>query len=106
MTERGTEMGIPTPQEIDAVVFDMIAAEASQTPDNTSLDDLWSSFAFDRDGESRGCGFGHTPAEARAGAWLTAWWPECDLRAVPRVVPEGWTFDVYPPGAAPMWGVA
>jgi iron complex transport system substrate-binding protein len=34
----------------------------------------------------------NTPAEARAGAWITSWWPECDLRAVQRVVPEGWTF--------------
>jgi hypothetical protein len=46
----------------------------------------------------QGYGFGYTPAEARAGAWITVWWPECDLRAVPRVVPEGWNFEIYPPG--------
>ena len=28
---------IPTPDEIDAVIFDMIAAEAAQVPDDTSL---------------------------------------------------------------------
>jgi hypothetical protein len=47
--------------------------------------------------------FGYTPAEARAGAWITAWWPECDLRAVPRVVPEGWTFEIYAPGKGPVF---
>ena len=28
--------------EVDAVIFDMIAAEAAQVPDDTSLDHLWS----------------------------------------------------------------
>jgi hypothetical protein len=32
----------PTPSELDAVIFDMIAAEAAQVPDDTSLDHLWS----------------------------------------------------------------
>jgi hypothetical protein len=63
---------LPTPGEIDAVIFDMIAAEAA--------------------------GLGHTSAEARAGAWINVWWGECDLRAVPRSVPEGWMFEIYPPG--------
>jgi hypothetical protein len=31
----------PTPDEVDAVIFDMIAAEAAQVPDDTSLDDFW-----------------------------------------------------------------
>ena len=38
---------LPTPDEIDAVIFDMIAAEAAQVPDDTSLDELWSSVALD-----------------------------------------------------------
>ena len=62
---------IPTPHEIDAVIFDMIAAEAARVPDDTSLDELWSSVALDSAGEFRGYSFGHTPAEARAGAWIT-----------------------------------
>ena len=93
---------IPTPDEIDAVIFDMIAADASRVPDDTSLDDLWSSVAFAGHREFRGYGFGHTPTEARAGAWITAWWPECDLRAVPRAVPEGWAFEIYSPGEGPV----
>jgi hypothetical protein len=91
---------IPTPEEIEEAIFDMIAAEAAQVPDGGSLDELWSSVALDSAGEFRGYGFGYTPAEARAGAWITVWWPECDLRAVPRVVPEDWTFETYSPGEA------
>src|SRR5262245_8972453 len=89
---------IPTPDEIDAVIFDMIAAEAAQIPDTDKLTERWTSVALDPRGECQGYGFGYTPAEARAGAWITVWWPECDLRAVPRIVPNGWTFEVYPPG--------
>jgi hypothetical protein len=62
------------------------------------LNDLWSSIAYDPQGPFQGYGYGHTLTEARAGAWVTAWWPECDLCAVPRVVPEGWSFEIYPPG--------
>ena len=95
--------GAPTPDQIDAVIFDMIAAEAAGVPDRTSLDDLWSSMAFDPTGEWQGYGFGHTPTDARAGAWITAWWPECDLRAVPHTVPEGWTFEIFAPGEGPVF---
>jgi hypothetical protein len=94
----------PSPNEIDGVVFDTIAALAAQVPDDTggeNLEELWSSEAFDPEGEWRGLGYGHSPEEARAGAWINVWWPECDLRAVPRVVPEGWTFTIYPPGEEP-----
>lgn len=59
---------IPTPDEIDAVIFDMIAADAALVPENNSLNDLWSTVALDDHGEFRGYGFGHTPGEARAAA--------------------------------------
>jgi hypothetical protein len=58
---------------------------------------------LDPQGEFRGYGFGYSQEEARASAWITAWWPECDLRAVPRVVSEGWTFRTYPPGESPVF---
>ena len=90
-------------KQIDAVIFDMIAAEAARVPADTNLDDLWSIVARDAYGQFQGYGFGYTPAEARAGAWITAWWPECDLRAVPRVLPEGWTFETYAPGEGPVF---
>ena len=54
--------------------------------------------AIDPRGETQAYGLGLTPAEARAGAWINVWWEECDLRAVPRSVPEGWMFEIYPPG--------
>jgi hypothetical protein len=54
----------PTPDEVDAVLFDMIAAQAAQVPDDTSLDDFWWAEAVDPQGEVRGYGLGHTPAEA------------------------------------------
>jgi hypothetical protein len=44
----------PTPDEVDAVIFDMIAAEAAQVPDDTSLDDFWWAEAIDPQGEVRG----------------------------------------------------
>ena len=70
----------------------------SQVPYDGSLDDLWSSVAYDPQGEFQGYGYGQTRNEARAGAWITVWWPDCDLRAIPRVVPEGWSFETHPPG--------
>jgi hypothetical protein len=45
---------LPTVDEIDAVIFDMIVAEAAGVPDRKSLDDLWSSLAFDPHGEWQG----------------------------------------------------
>ena len=91
----------PTPDDIDAVIFDMITQELTGAEPH-ELDELWTSVARDRQGEFRGCGFGLTPAEAHAGAWITAWWPELDLRAVPRTVEAGWSFELYPPGEPPI----
>ena len=91
----------PAPEEIDAVIFDMIAAEAAQVPDDTSLDES-SSVALDPVGRFRGYGLAILRPK-RAGAWITVWWPECDLRAVPRIVPEGWTFEIYSPGEGPVF---
>lgn len=95
-----TMTAAPTPNEIDAVVFDMIAVEATGTQNDFDFDDVWECLAFDRDEELQGMGCGDTPAEAAACAWIVACgWPDkCDLRAVSRVVPDGWTFDVHEPG--------
>ena len=37
----------PTPDEIDAVIFDMIAAEAAQVSCDESLDNFWWAEAID-----------------------------------------------------------
>jgi hypothetical protein len=94
---------LPTPDEIDAVIFDMIAAEAAQVHEwsDTNLSELWFCWAFDPQGQCRGGAFAYTPTEARALAWIGLWRPDCDLRAVPRDVPKGWTFEVYSPDEWP-----
>jgi hypothetical protein len=38
---------LPSPEEIDSVIFDIMAADKNGGPDNTSLDELWASEAFD-----------------------------------------------------------
>jgi hypothetical protein len=96
----GGEHRIPTPEEISSVISEMLAAEpAGIRSDN--LDDLWSSEALDAWGQFQGYGFGRTPAEARASAWVTTWWPETDLNAVPRAVPPDWAFKICPPDERP-----
>jgi len=99
---------MPTPDEINAVIEDIIAADVAQVPDNTRLADLWTGEAFDPQGELEGIGYGWTPAEATAGAWIVAcgWLDSVttrNLRTIPRSVPEGWRFVVYPPGEGPVW---
>jgi len=96
---------VPTPNEIDAVIADLMATEAvdvtSEAVDVTSieiLNDFWFAKAIDPRGETRAYGLGHTPAEACVKAWITFWDAEDDFDTVPRVVPEGWRFEVYPPG--------
>jgi hypothetical protein len=63
------------------VIAEMIAAEAAQVSDDTSLDDLWEARAYDPQGELQGIGYGYTAAEACAGAWIVAcgWPDECHL---------------------------
>jgi hypothetical protein len=92
-----------TSDEIDAVMTDWIAAESEEGHD---LDDFWFAKAIDPRGEERAYGCGLTPAEARVKAWITFWEALHDFSAFPRVVPEGWTFEVYPPGEAPVtWDI-
>jgi hypothetical protein len=86
---------------LEAVIADMIAARAAQVLDNTSLDDLWSRGVRSAGSISR-LRLRLFAGKARAGAWITAWWPVCDLRDVPRVVSEGWTFESYPPDYSPV----
>jgi hypothetical protein len=87
------EMTAPTPDEIDDVIADML----SYVPGDNNFDDLWEALAYDPQGELQGIGYGYTPAEARAVAWIVAcgWPDECHLLTVPRIVPDGWYF--WPP---------
>lgn len=90
----------PTEEAIDAAILDRTTRDTEVVYD---YNDLWSSVAYDPQGQWQGLGFGNTPAEARAEAWIEAcfYWSDCDLQAFPRVVPEGWIFNIYAPGEGP-----
>ena len=98
----------PTPDKINAVIEDLIATEVAGVPDPNDFRDFWECLAYDPTGELEGVGYGLTPAEAKAAAWVTAcgWLVTIKtrhLRAIPRTVPTGWTFQVYPPGNRANW---
>jgi hypothetical protein len=99
---------VPTPDEIDAVIADLIATWAAEAARSFErLNASWSAVAIDPRTGRRGDGEGLTPAKACVKAWISLWLrpadellpgEEDDFSEVPRVVPEGWTFRVYPPG--------
>jgi hypothetical protein len=92
---------VPTADEIEAVISNVIQVEDGLC-DGPSFDDLWWSEAIDPQGKSQAYGLGMTPDDARAHAWISVWWKghnSCEaLLVVPRVVPEGWQFEIYLPG--------
>jgi hypothetical protein len=91
---------VPTPDEIDAVIANLIATWAAESAKSTEvLNASWFAVAIDPRAKMRTDGMGHTPVEACVMAWMSHWLgAEDDFSVVPRVVPEGWTFKVYPPG--------
>ena len=99
---------VPTPDEIDAGIANLIATWAAKHARDTEvLNASWFAVAIDPRAKMRTDGMGHTPVEACAMAWMSLWLrpadellpgEEDDFSEVPRVVPEGWTFRVYPPG--------
>jgi hypothetical protein len=95
----GRLQAVPTPDEIDAAYLMVVKADL---PSVESLQDFWCAIAIDPSGETRAMGLGYTPAGAKVNAWVTFWQEELGFSAVPRVVPEGWTFEVYPPGEVPL----
>ena len=86
----------PTPDEISA------AAAGRAYLHTTDEDELWVAYAIN----SSGCqyaGLGRTTAEAKANAWINSHWPGGTKTALVEVsdeVPDGWTFELYPP---PKW---
>ena len=87
------------------VIFDLIQVQAGLAA-GPRFEDLWWTAAYDPQGELQAYGLGLTPTEARAHAWISVWWEGYDsreaLHVVPRIVPEGWRFELYPPGG-PMF---
>jgi hypothetical protein len=83
-------MTIPTPADIDAAIASL------KRGDTSKWEDMWEAVAYDAQGEFVCVGYGYTPAEARALAWITAcgWMGGRVLPQIPRRVPKGWDFIV------------
>ena len=69
--------------------------------DNTDEDELWVAYAINTVSSGRRYpGLGRTAAEAKANAWINSHWPGGTTSALVEVstkVPDGWTFELYPP---------
>ena len=82
----------PTPDEIRA--FD------GTYLDIAAPDELWAAFAINTVNGTRYAGGGRTAAEAKVCAWVNSHWPGGTTSALVKVsteVPDGWTFELYPP---------
>jgi hypothetical protein len=82
----------PTPDEIRSfTVTDL---------DITAPDELWAAFAINTVNGTRYAGLGRTAAEAKACAWVNSHWPGGTTSVWVKIstkVPNGWTFELYPP---------
>jgi hypothetical protein len=80
----------PTPDEIRAFTGDYL--------DFTRADELWAAYAINTATGTRYAGLGRT--EAKTCAWVNSHWPGGTTSALVKVsteVPDGWTFELYPP---------
>jgi hypothetical protein len=90
----------PTPADIAVAIA---KAESGDWIDPTDVAFRWSCELYSPDGKRSGDGDAHTPQEAMALAWLSAWAPDALLRgyvevgSVPYDVPDGWRFELTPP---------
>jgi hypothetical protein len=60
----------------------------------------WCAYAVNTVSGNRCAGLGRTAAEAKASAWINTHWPGGTTSALVKVsteVPDGWTFELYPP---------
>jgi hypothetical protein len=68
--------------------------------DITDPDELWAAFAINTVSGTRHAGAGRTAAEAKVCAWVNSHWPSGTRSVRVKVlteVPDGWTFELYPP---------
>ena len=82
----------PTPDEIRAFTGDYL--------DVTDPVELWTAYAINTVNGTRHPGAGRTAAEAKTCAWVHSHWPGGTTSALVKVsteVPDGWTFELYPP---------
>jgi len=82
----------PTPDEIRAFTGAYL--------DITDPDKLFAAYAINPVNGTRYAGLGRTAAEAKTCAWVHSHWPGGTTSALVKVsteVPDGWTFELYPP---------
>jgi len=97
----------PRPNEIDAVIADMVGAGplTPGDPDVPLCVPLWYVTAYDPQGNKRGTGIDTTLAGAAAAAWVLSHDEIADqfgrvplslrdFNRVPRHVPDDWTFEI------------
>jgi hypothetical protein len=68
--------------------------------DITARDELWAAFAINTVNGTRYAGLGRTAAEAKTCAWVNSHWPGGTTSVRVKIstkVPDGWTFELYPP---------
>jgi hypothetical protein len=93
----------PTPDEIRAAAAAIIESRRGETClDITEADEneLWAAYAINTVSGDRHAGAGRTAAEAKASAWINSHWPGGTTSArvpVSTRVPDGWTFELFPP---------
>jgi transposase-like protein len=91
----------PTPDEISAAAAARESATGGTYLDNTDEDELWVAYAINTVSSGRRyAGLGRTAVEAKANAWINSHWPGGTTSALVEVstkVPDGWTFELYPP---------
>jgi hypothetical protein len=101
MTERTAIPSKPSPSDIATAIE---AAETGDWIDPSEEPINWYAILHDPDGKQVGNGNAHTPREAMAFAWLCAWAPDALIDAyvepgsVPFTIPDGWSFELFPPG--------
>src|SRR5262249_36500075 len=79
---------------------DEIRAFTGTYLDNIDPDELWAAFAINTVSGTRYAGLGRTAAEAKACAWVNSHRPGGTTSARVKIstkVPNGWTFELYPP---------
>ena len=82
----------PTPDEIRAFTGTYL--------DITAPDELCAAFAINTVTGTRYADLGRTAAEAKACAWVDSHWPGGTTSVRVKIltkVPDGWTFELYPP---------
>jgi len=82
----------PTPGEIRAFTGTYL--------DITDPDELWAAYAINPVNGARYAGLGRTAGEAKSCAWVNSHWPGGTTSVLVKVstqVPDGWTFELYPP---------